>query len=258
MNPRQEYILKQLQHQHSVKVEIIAAAFHVSTQTIRRDMSALCDRGLAARIHGGVRRVMTTSTIDYEKRRQLDVKAKSRIAYQASKLIQDRSAVAINIGTTTEQVAQALIYHQDLTVITNNINVIHILRMARMKSLIIVGGEIRLSDGAIIGSDAIDAFRHFKVDMAVIGASSLDVDGSVLDFDKREVAVSRAILANARTRMLVCGHAKFGVSAPYRICHANDLDYIVTDLAPPRAFSTVVKQSKTKLVITEETDGTPE
>ena len=58
-------------------MEIIAAAFHVSTQTIRRDMSALCDRGLAARIHGGVRQVMTTSTADYEKRRQLDVKAKA-------------------------------------------------------------------------------------------------------------------------------------------------------------------------------------
>ena len=146
------------------------------------------------RVSTVARRSVSTSTVDYEKRRQLDVSAKSGIAERAAALIPEGCSVAINIGTTTELVADALKYHKDLTVITNNINVVHILRTARMKSLIIVGGEVRTSDGAIIGSDALEAFRNYKVDYAVIGASSLDVDGSVLDFDQREVAVARAIL----------------------------------------------------------------
>ena len=252
LNERQEYILNQLKQVGNVQVDDIASSFDVTTQTIRRDLSDLCDRGLAARIHGGARRLVTTSTVDYEDRRKLEVGAKNGIAQRASELISDHCSVAINIGTTTEQVATTLKYHKDLTVITNNINVVHILRTARMKSLIIVGGEVRPSDGAIIGSDAMEAFRNYKVDFAVIGASSLDMDGSILDFDQREVAVSRAILANARTRILVCDRSKFDVSAPHRICNVDMLDFIVTDSHPPPEFKAAVKNGKTTLIVTED------
>ncbi|MEP4705562.1 MAG: DeoR/GlpR family DNA-binding transcription regulator, partial [Hyphomicrobiales bacterium] len=140
--------------------------------------------------------------------------------------------------------------------VTNNINVVHILRTARLKSLIIVGGEVRPSDGAIIGNGAIDAFRNYKVDFAVIGASSLDTDGSILDFDQREVAVSRAILANARTRILVCDRSKFSVSAPHRICNVNELDFIVTDTQPPLEFEAAAKHAKTTLIVTDDGNET--
>lgn len=251
LSERQGYILEQLKDNGSVKVDDLALSLDVTTQTIRRDLSDLCDRGLAARIHGGARRLMTRSTIDYEERRTLEVGAKNDIALRAAELIPNGCSVAINIGTTTEQVADALKYHKDLTVITNNINVVHILRATHQQSLIIVGGEVRPSDGAIIGSDAMEAFGNYKVDIAVIGASSLDPDGSILDFDQREVAVSRAILANARTCILVCDHSKFGVSAPHRICNVSELDFIVTDSPPPLEFEMAANQGNTELIVTE-------
>ena len=254
MNERQDYILTQLRDIGYVQVDHLASAFDVTSQTIRRDLSELCNQGLAMRIHGGARRAQTTSTIDYEKRRELGISAKSKIAQQAAKLIADGSSVAINIGTTTEQVAEAIKYHKNLTVVTNNINVVHILRPARLKSLIIVGGEVRLVDGAIIGADAQEGFAQYKCDVAVIGASSLDNDGSVLDFDKREVAVARTILHNARTRILVCDHSKFNVSASHRICNVELLDFIVTDKSPSLAFRTAVKRGGTNLIVTEEQD----
>lgn len=256
LNERQEHILEQLKEVGSVQVDDMASSFDVTTQTIRRDLSDLCDRGLAARIHGGARRLITTSTVDYEERRQLEVSAKNGIARRAAELIPDGCSVAINIGTTIEQVADAVKYHKDLTVVTNNINVVHILRTARLKSLIIVGGEVRPSDGAIIGNGAIDAFRNYKVDFAVIGASSLDTDGSILDFDQREVAVSRAILANARTRILVCDRSKFSVSAPHRICNVSELDFIVTDAPPPLEFEAAAKHANTTLIVTDDGNET--
>ena len=254
LNDRQEYILEQLKEVGNVQVDDIASCFDVTTQTVRRDLGDLCDKGLAARIHGGARRVITTSTVDYEKRRQLEIGAKRGIAHRASQLIPDGTSLSINIGTTTEQVAHDLKYHKDLTVVTNNINVVHILRTARMKSLIVVGGEVRSSDGAIIGSDATGAFRNFKVDYAIIGASSLDIDGSILDFDQREVAVSRAILANARTSILVCDRSKFNVSAPHRICNVSELDFVVTDTQPPIEFAEAIKRGKGTLIITDDFD----
>ena len=171
-NERQEYVLEQLSRSGLFRSMRWRAALR-SPRKLSADLGDLCERGLAARIHGGARRLVTTSTLDYEARRKLGVGAKGEIARRASELIPDGSTVAINIGTTTEQVADALKYHKDLTVVTNNINVVHILRSARVKALIIVGGEIRPSDGAIIGFDAVEAFGNYKVDYAVIGASSL-------------------------------------------------------------------------------------
>lgn len=250
LNERQAFILDMLKDVGSVQVDALAASFDVSTQTIRRDLSELCDRGLAARIHGGAKRAISTSTIGYEDRRSLEITAKNQIAELAAQLIDNNSSIAVNIGTTTEQVATAIKYHKGLTVITNNINVVHTLRDARMKSLIIVGGEVRISDGAIVGSGAVESFQKYKVDYAIIGASSLDKDGSVLDFDPREVAVARAILANARTSILVCDKSKFNVSAPHRICQIDELDFVVTDAPPPLEFEEVAKRGNTKIIVT--------
>ena len=78
-NERQEYVLEQLKQVGLVQVDALASRFAVTTQTIRRDLGDLCERGLAARIHGGARRLVTTSTLDYEARRKLGVGAKGKL-----------------------------------------------------------------------------------------------------------------------------------------------------------------------------------
>lgn len=255
LNSRQENILRQLRVSGHVEVDVLAQVLEVTPQTIRRDLFLLCNQGLATRIHGGARRAISTSIIPYEDRRHSGVDAKRIIAHKATELIPNGSSLALNIGTTTEQVADALKLHKELTIISNNINIVHILQATSLKALIIVGGEVRLSDGAIVGIDAIDAIGKYKVDYAIIGASSLDNDGSILDFDRREVAVARAILANARTKILVCDNSKFEVSASNRICDIGDLDYFVTNFDPPLIFQDVAQKAGTKIIIADSSDS---
>ena len=119
--------------------------------------------------------------------------------------------------------------HQNLLVITNNLNVAMALYRYPTLEVIVAGGVVRRSDGAVIGSSAVDLIRQFKVDMAVIGASALDEDGSLLDYDPREVAVSRAIIDNARRVLLVCDQTKLERAAPVRIGHMSEIDAFVTD-----------------------------
>ena len=109
----------------------------------------------------------------------------------------------INIGTTTEAVSKALLDHDGLMVITNNINVANRMRVYPSIEVVIAGGVVRGSDGGIVGEAAVDFIRQFKVDYAVIGASAIDHDGALLDFDFREVKVAQAIIANARHVILV-------------------------------------------------------
>lgn len=248
LTDRQDQILSLIRTDGKVDVDQLAGEFGVTLQTVRRDLGELCDRGLATRTHGGARRLVSTASASYQTRRQTNSLAKQAIATKAAALIPNHCSVILNIGTTTEQVARAMTAHEDLMVISNNINVIQIFAASKLRELVIVGGAVRASDGAIVGSDAVDFIERYKVDYAVIGTSAIDSDGSILDFDSREVAVARTILANARTKILVADTAKFSVSAPVRICDVADLDYVVCDAEPPAEFCAAAARGNTSII----------
>lgn len=232
-----------------VLVDVLAAEHGVTPQTIRRDLNDLCARGLLARVHGGAVPAHSVSNVAYGLRRELAGPEKRRIGLAAACLVSNDCSLFINIGTTTEQVARALYGHTDLVIVSNNINVINILSGSPGKELILAGGTVRQSDGGIVGAAAAEFIRQFKVDYAVIGASALDEDGTVLDFDIREVSVARTIIANARQTILVSDASKFGRSAPVRICSIGDLSAFVTDAPPPPAFREACQAGNVDLIV---------
>jgi len=248
LSPRQEEILDILRAEGRVETEPLAVRFGVTSQTIRRDLGELCDRGLAARMHGGARRIASVANSAYNERRAINASGKEAIGTLAATLIPDNCSLMLNIGTTTEHVARALGGHSGLVVISNNINIITQMMGGPMRELILAGGTVRASDGAIVGEQAVAFISQYKADFAVIGASALDADGAVLDFDAREVSVARAILKNARTHILVADRSKFDHTAPVRICSVSELDYIVTDLPPPPGFVEAAKAGDTRIL----------
>src|SRR6202161_272469 len=168
-------------------VEDLARRFEVSAQTIRKDLNDLCDHRLLTRIHGGAIIASGVENLAYEARRFVAAEEKKAIGAAAAALIPNGCSLFINIGTTTEEVASALTSHEDLLVITNNLNVAMLLYRHPRIEVIVAGGAVRRADGAVIGSTAISLIGQFKVDYAIIGASAIDEEGALLDFDYREV-----------------------------------------------------------------------
>ena len=119
-------------------------------------------------------------------------------------------------------------------VVTNNINAANILREVQSAEVVIAGRLVRHADGGVVGEAAVDFMRQFRVDYAVISASAIDADGTLLDFDLREVKVAQAIIEAARETILVADAMKFARRAPVRIGHLEQIDVFVTD-APPSA-----------------------
>ena len=113
----------------------------------------------------------------YEAPRFIAATEKRDIGLTAAALIPNQCSLFINIGTTTEEVATALKNHQNLLVITNNLNVAMALYRHPTIEVVVAGGLVRRSDGAVIRSAAVDLIRQYKVDIAVIGASALDEKG---------------------------------------------------------------------------------
>ena len=208
LSHRQSEILNIARAFGRVMVDDLAKRFEVSAQTIRKDLNDLCDQRSLTRIHGGAIIASGVENLAYEARRFVAAEEKKAIGAAAAALIPNGCSLFINIGTTTEEVASALTSHEDLLVITNNLNVAMLLYRHPRIEVIVAGGAVRRADGAVIGSTAIGQIGQFKVDYAIIGASAIDEEGALLDFDYREVQASQAIIANARSVMLVADFDK--------------------------------------------------
>jgi len=211
---RQTEILEIARTEGRVIVEDLAQRFEVALQTIRRDLGDLSAAGLLDRVHGGAVPRTGVANFGYEERRGMNAAAKAAIARACAEAIPDNCSIILNLGTTTEAVARELLLHRNITVVTNNMNVANILLANPGCDIMVAGGALRRSDGGLVGDLTSDFFGQFKVDFAVIGASAIDPDGDLLDFDVAEVRVSRAILKQARRAFLVCDHSKLGRSAP--------------------------------------------
>lgn len=233
---RQAGILTLARAEGRVMVEDLAQRFDVTLQTIRRDLAELAEAGHLDRVHGGAVLREGVANIAYAARGQMHAAAKAAIARACAAAIPDNCSLILNIGTTTEAVARALLSHRNITVITNNLNVANILAANPGCAVVVAGGVLRRSDGGLTGELTAQAFAQFKVDIAVIGCSAVDLDGEVLDFDLAEVGVSKAILSRARQSWLVTDHTKFGGSAPARLASLADLDAVFTDRLPPEAL----------------------
>jgi DeoR family transcriptional regulator, glycerol-3-phosphate regulon repressor len=226
---RHQEILDIVRRAGRVTVEHLSEQLSVTPQTIRKDLNDLYRQNLISRVHGGATAVSGVENLSYESRRQIAKDEKHAIGRAAAALIPERASLFINIGTTTEEVARALADRSGLLVITNNLNVVDILGQNPNNEIIVTGGRVRRHDRAAVGAPAVEFIRNFKVDFAVIGSSSIDEDGALLDFDINEVQVSKAILQNARSVILVADQRKLGRPAPVRIAHMSDINVFVTD-----------------------------
>ncbi len=251
MNIRQIEILNLVRATGRVGVEALAERFDVTHQTIRRDLAELADQGMLDRVHGGAVLKSGVSNIGYEERRGLHEPAKAAIGRACAELIPDNSSLILNIGTTTEAVARALLGHRNLTVVTNNMNVANILAANESCDIIVAGGQVRRSDGGLVGDLTSEFMANFKVDYAIVGCSALDADGDILDFDMAEVRVSRAILRQARERWLVTDATKLARTAPIRVVSLADMDAVFTDRPLPAPLQALCDDAGTRTVVAE-------
>jgi DeoR family glycerol-3-phosphate regulon repressor len=249
---RQEAIVARAKVKGRVMVEELVAHFGVTPQTIRKDLTDICATGKLKRIHGGAIFPSGLENMQYEARRQIAAVEKDAIGRAAAKLIPNNASLFINIGTTTEAVADALLDHRDLMIITNNINVANNMRIFPYFEVAIAGGIVRGTDGGVVGEAAVDFIRQFKVDFAVIGASAIDEDGALLDFDYREVKVAQAIIANARHVILVSDSTKFDRTAPVRIAHMSQVNSFITDRVTRPAIRQICRDAGVTLIETVE------
>ncbi len=249
-NPRQLQLLAHVRQQRSASVEQLADTLGVTLQTVRRDVQRLAEQGLLTRFHGGVRLPgSTVENLAHQQREALNAEGKARIAHAVAAQLPHGCSLILNIGTTTEAIARALLQHRGLRVITNNLNVAAILSGNPDCEVIVTGGVVRARDRGIVGEAAVDFIRQFRVDIALIGISGIEPDGTLRDFDYREVKVAQTIIEHAREVWLAADQSKFNRPAMVQLATLAQIDRLFTDAAPPEPFPALLQEAQVQCTI---------
>lgn len=238
---RQNDILGLIRTEGFATVDLLSQRFGVTQQTIRRDINTLCDSGLLRRHHGGAGLPTSYENMAYERREVMQAAEKRAIARTVASLIPDSASLFIGIGTTASEVARALLDHDGLRVVTNNLNVAELLCRNPSFEVIVAGGKARNRERDFIGESAMAIFRDIRTDYGILGAGGVDEDGSLRDFDFDEVRLSRLIVENARIPILALDHTKFNRAATVRFAALTEVATLVTDGPVPDSITALAQ-----------------
>lgn len=236
LSDRQAEIVALISREGPQYIDDLSRRFGLTTQTIRRDINALCDLGYARRFHGGVGAPVESRNTSTNERYKLNTTAKRAIARRVAADIPDGATILMGIGTSVQFVAEALRERENLVVVTNNLDVVQELGNAHQIDLQLVGGHYRHDDRITVGSEALRHFGKFRATCCVVGAGGLHPDLGVLEFTQDEAEITHVLLDSAEQRFLVADHSKWHRPATIKAAPFGRLTRLYTDLWPPEGI----------------------
>lgn len=236
---RSQQILQELLRHGEVSVEVLAKHFGVSTATIRRDLSELERQGLLRRVHGGAGPV---APMLYEPFRHLSsfqeqeekcAAEKRQIGLTAASLISDGETIALGAGTTTTQLARCIRHRKGITILTNAINIAMELSHLPEITVAMTGGTLSGAWFALVGDVAQRNVGEMFIDKAFIGVDGVHAEHGMTTNYPDQAAIHRAMLRQARQRIVLADHRKIGNVGRSVIWPTNDIDKLIVDKSAP-------------------------
>ena len=229
---RQQAIARLVTQRGRMSVNQLAREYDVTTETVRRDLSALERMGLVRRVHGGVVPPSSLSLIEagLRERDQVNTDPKERIARAAlEQLPPPGGTILLDAGTTTSRLASLLPPEHELTVVTHAVPIAARLAGQRQVDLRLLPGRVRRTTQAAVGADTVEALSHLRVDVAFLGTNGVTTDHGLTTPDPDEAAVKRALIASGRRVVALTDASKFGVETAVRFAAPGEVDVLVTD-----------------------------
>lgn len=229
-NERELEILKILTSERYATVHQLSQWLYTSESSIRRDLTSLENQGLVTRSYGGVELTKNRSVIvPFSARAHHNIAAKKAMASKAVTLIHDGDIVFLDQSSSAFYVARELINLSNITVVTNNIEIISLLSQYDI-GVISCGGKLsKVNRNCLLGYDAHQIFQQIHADIMFFSAQSLSEDCIIYDCVREEVCIRNTMLANAQKKVFLCDSEKFNRFSGYRQCSLKDVDYFITE-----------------------------
>lgn len=231
-------ILEKLQKSQYLTVEELSESLNVSPSTIRRKLSVLQSNGLVIRKHGGAQLAESNNYYpSFTFRAHQNSPEKKKIALMAIKLIKNGDLIFLDGSTSAYYIADYLSEFSDLRVVTNGIDTLSLLSKNKTTAYSTGGRISETNRSVLIGEKAVEDVCAYSADIVFFSASAINQDGEVYDCFEEENVIRSYMIKHAKIKVLLIDETKFGKNGQYRLCNANDIDYIVCNTDKTNYFT---------------------
>lgn len=230
---RRTKLLETIENKQFISVNQLSETFNVHETTIRRDLDELESQGLVVRIHGGV--VPASIKQDeptFEDRATENINEKVKIGKYAAKYINSGEAIILDSGTTTLEIAKTLNEMpqlQDITIITNDVNIASVLRSNRGITTIVTGGTLFHDSYMLNGQIANESLQKLSVDKVFVATPALNIEKGLTHFNELLITTKKNMIEASAKKIVVADHTKIGRRALYTFLPINQIDLLITD-----------------------------
>lgn len=254
---RRRKIIEIVQESGSMTVAELCELFDVSEMTIRRDLRDLDKEGVLRRVHGGaVSNLGRSYEPPYTMRTTRHTEDKVAIGQKAAELVVDGDSLALDVGTTTLEIARALKGKRNLTILTASIpianEVVSNLSLNSDVRLILTGGIVRPGELSLIGHIAEQTYADFHVDKAFIGVGGLSLEDGLTEYNIEDARVKKPLIKHAHHRIVVTDSSKLGQTTFSAVAPLSVVHTLVTDSGISEEFHKALKERSIEVIIAQQ------
>ena len=227
---RRRIILGRLERDGKVVASDLVETLGVSEDTVRRDLRDLAARGLVQRVHGGaLPAAPAEAAASFAERLERGAQRRAALAEATLPLLEGAGVIILDGGTSALEVARRLTHAQRCTVLTNAPPVAAALANHPRAEVVLLGGKLLKAAQVTVGAATVDALRHVRADVAVLGVCSVHPDVGVTATEQEEAEVDRAMVAAAAEVVALATADKLGTASPWVVAELADVTHLVTD-----------------------------
>ncbi len=244
---RRNQILAMLQRDSRVVVSDLSASFHVTEETIRRDLEKLEKEGFAKKTYGGA--IINESLnvdLPYTVRKKANVTNKQYIAEIISSMIEDGDHIMMDASSTAVYAAKHLKNKKNITIITNSIEILLELSEVAGWKVLSTGGTLREGSLSLVGYQAEKMITNYHVDKTIISCKGIDMEKGISDSNEMDAQIKKLMLESANLKILAADNSKFDKISFTKIGDLTDIDTLITDSEPDENWKQVFNSMKVR------------
>jgi DeoR family transcriptional regulator of aga operon len=248
---RRRKILELVERTGQVTVHDVVKRFAVSAVTARSDLDALSSNGAMLRSHGGAVRYEPTQDYPLKVKATIHRSEKARIGQAAAQLVKPGETIILDSGTTTAEVAKALIREKlkPLTVVTNALNIANELADAQEISLIMIGGLLRTVSYSFVGPQAETMLGDLHANQLFLAVDGLDITNGPFTADVLEAQLNGQMMGVSKVVTVVADSTKLGRRSLFRIGPIESVHRLITDTHAPEDLTEALRNKGIEVIL---------
>lgn len=254
---RIDLIEKYIYENKFVSIDKLCEEFQISINTVRRDLDTLVKKGAVTKVYGGAiatnKQIENISTlISFNERHIKNSEAKDKISKEASKYVKDGDTIFIDSGTSTISIINYLGNINQLTVVTNSIQVMFkVLSYPNIK-LIGLPGNLKHDTASLVGSRCVRDLKTYNISKAFMACTAISLNSGITNASPEEYEIKKTALEQSHEHYLLVDHTKFDKSSLMTYSSIEQLDYVITDIQPNDAYMDYFDKHNVKIIVADE------